>query len=627
MPEQIPSWSSKSPASSRVPSWASAAAPNEVPPPQNETDAQWLHRMGTPEPGYTYLKALPFKRNNATGERSFTSVGPVVRGLGDLLDMAANRSIEMTPDGVSGMLGLAGATGVAGAAAEKIATNTAPRMGFWGNNSSDPMLPPRPTFNPAAAHGEISSGYGAALNGASPFYSYMDKTAQGKYIDGGGMLPSVKSMIADIEADPFHEGRAALSRLRALADQIEKNPNIPLSDAVGMKQEINTNFNPKRFTQGSKTPYFEFGELLDSKLKDAATQYPDFGKAKQLADQYWVNNVTKPFTENSVLQKFWKPDDYYAKKSVDRGISDGLPDATRQRAANMAGAIEDPVELDAVTKPMSPETSDLFRKAVYKNVTNGSGGNRLESAGKTVYNLANFAPADAAKSAFKTLAGPEFTQAQKELLAATKLPSPSLNKDYAKQLGELMAKPPETPLMLTYQPETPMGYQSIPEPSAPIEMLGGYNVLPKPATQQEMLAAEMGRQNRADMGMYPKGGSGENIAPAQAAAAQGQSPMLAQYGEAKMMGNENLPPPMEPPANPGALGNAEIANAQRLAGAKKMADIMQGNKALDAAKQITPEQVQDIFNNRLAVGGITGNQPTNTAIQDALLSAFRRSGK
>lgn len=618
----IPAWAQETPPpQGAIPAWAQESAPPK------ETDAQWLHRMGTPEPGYTYGDYWPVKKNNATGEHSLTSVGPTVRGLGDLLDMAANQSTDMTPDAVSGMMGLAGATGMAQGVAEKMAAKTAPRMGFWGSNSSDPMLAPKPKFNPASAHGEISSGYGAALNGASPFYSYMDKTAQGKYIDGKDMLPSVKSMITDIEADPFHEGRTALPRLRSFAAQIEENPNIPLSDAVGMKQEINSNFNPKRFTQGSKTPYFEFGGLLDSKLKDAATAYPDFGQAKQLADQYWVNNVAKPFTENGVLQKFWKPEDYYAQKSIDRGISDGLPDATRQRAANMAGAIKDPVELDAVTRPMSPDTSDLFRKAVYDNVTNGTGGGRLQSAGKTIYNLANFAPADAAKTALKTLSGPDFSQAQKTLLAATKQPSPSLNMDYGRQLGELMANPPTTPPLLTYQPETPMGYQPIPEPSPPSEMLGGYNTAPKPATQQEMLAAEMGRQNRADMGMYPKDGVGENLAPAQAAASQGQSPMLAQYGEAKMMGNENLPPPIESPTNPGALGNAEYANAQKLAEAQKMADIMQGNKVLDASQAITPEQVQDIFNNRLAVGNITGNQPTNTAIQDALLSAFRRNGQ
>lgn len=197
--------------------------------------------------------------------------------------------------------------------------NTNP-INFIKNEASgnpNAIIPKPLPFDSNAAHSEISSSYGNALKGATPFYDYMNKTAEGKFIDASSMVNPVKKMISDIEADPFHEGRTSLPRLRSFAEQAETNPNMPLSDAVSMKQEINTNFNPKRFSQGNKTPYFQFGNILDGKLRQAAMDYPDFGVAKKLADKNWINNVVDPFTDNTELQKFWKPEDYYNQKSVD----------------------------------------------------------------------------------------------------------------------------------------------------------------------------------------------------------------------------------------------------------------------------------------------------------------------
>lgn len=508
----------------------------------------------------------------------------------------------------------------------KIATtvkNTNP-IDFIKNQASghpNAILPKPLPLDLSVAHSEISTAYGNALKGATPFYDYMNKTAEGKFINAAKMISPVKKMIADIEADPFHEGRTSLPRLRTFVEQVEANPNMPLSDAVSMKQEINSNFNPKRFDQGSKTPYFEFGNILDGKLRQAAKQYPDFGVAKKLADKNWVNNVVDPFTGNTELQKFWKPEDYYNQKSVDNGLREKLPDPTRARAESMLGKITTPVELDAITRPMSQDTAAAFRKAKFEDITNGAGSNRLQSAGKTVASAFNLAPLDTAKNALKTITGPDFTRAEIALMKATKLPSPVLNQEYAKQLDILKNLSNSSPKLLTWQ--KPLGYQEIPPSSASSEMMGGNQTSPKIASPQQVKINEVGRQRATDLGMYPKNGVGENIAPAQAVASQGQSPLLRQYGNAPLLGNENIPPPIYPAGNPNAFSNAAHIQSEKAAQAQSLADMAKAGPLLDASRQITPEQVQDIFKNRMDVGNITGNAPQNSAIAEALLSAFK----
>jgi len=624
MADTVPDWAQDTPSpQANIPAWAQDNTPVDV---KNQSDSQFWHNLGNPEPGYTYGSLLPLKKNNATGEVSLTSVGPVARGIGDLYQSAENQSTETTPDSINAMLALSAVPAAGRFAATKVGERIADKTGLPNFLSTEAGTPigASPTFNPAAAHSEISGAYGAALKGANPFYDYMNKTAEGKFIDASGMVSPVKKMISDIEADPFHEGRTSLPRLRAFVEQAEANPNMPLSDAVSMKQEINTNFNPKRFNQGSKTPYFEFGNVLDGKLRQAAMDYPEFGVAKKLADKNWVNNVVDPFTGNTELQKFWKPEDYYNQKSVDSGLRDQLPDPTKARAESMLSKISTPVELDAVTRPMSDDTATAFRQAKFNDITNGAGATRLQSAGKTVANIFNVVPIDAAKTALQTISGPQYTRAEIALMKATKLPSPALNPEYAKQLQALKSLQNSSLKLLTWQ--KPLGYQEIPAASPPSEIMGGNQVSPQIATPSQISSNEAGRQRAANLGMYPINGVGENVAPAHAAASQGQSALLRQYGSAKMMGNENIPPPIYPSGNPNVFSNMAHMQANKEHEARMLADMAKAAPQLDASRQVTPEQVQDIFTNRQQVGNITGNAPQNPAIAEALLAAFKNGG-
>lgn len=78
-----------------------------------ERGARALHKAGEDEPGYTYGDILPFKKNQATGERSFAvpeAIRSLARGAGDLIDYSHNKAsgapAEMTPEGVGAMLGI-----------------------------------------------------------------------------------------------------------------------------------------------------------------------------------------------------------------------------------------------------------------------------------------------------------------------------------------------------------------------------------------------------------------------------------------------------------------------------------------------------------------------------------------
>lgn len=291
-----------------------------------------------------------------------------------------------------------------------------------------------PAFNGDAVQKAMNQSYGNALASKKQFYNYMNETAAGQTVDMTNAIQPVKNIISEIQSDPFHPGRPVLGRLNDFVSQYENSPQMPLADAVEMKQDINSYFNPKKFSQGAKSPYFQVGNILDSKIDQAAKVNPQFGFAKQLADQNYVNNVALPFTENSVLKKFWNPEDYYAQRSVDNGLATQLPDVTRQRASVMMNNIQDPVQLDAITRILPQDMALNFRQQLAQHITQGSGASRLQSAGKAVSSAADLAPLSTAKHVLEAIIGKEYTPAQKSLLAASKQPSPILNPSYMMQL-------------------------------------------------------------------------------------------------------------------------------------------------------------------------------------------------
>lgn len=380
-------------------------------------------------------------------------------------------------------------------------SDTSPKK-FLGSNSSDPQATPPPNFTPEQYQTAINQSYEQAKASRKPFYDFMNKAAQGQSIDVSSAIEPMKKVIVEIGSDPFNPARPILGRLQDFVDAYQDNPKMPLADAVEMKQDINSFFNPKKFDQGSKSPYFQVGNALDSQINKAAEANPTFGKAKALADQNHVNNVALPFTENKLLEPFWKPQDYYAQKSVENGTAGYLPDETVRRANQMLGNVKDPYQLDALTRVMPPEMASAFREALLKNKTSGGLMYRAEQLGNALGE-----PLSAPKHIFNALRGQPYDAATQALIDAAQKNSPSLNPDFQAQLEALKSSvPPTTPLQLTYQPTSP----------PPPDFIAGQSGI-RAATPQEMLANELLRQQRGNMGIYPAAGivNPENITSAQ----------------------------------------------------------------------------------------------------------------
>ena len=256
-------------------------------------------------------------------------------------------------------------------------------MGETGMGAS-PNKVPAPVYDPILTHSAISDAYGAAKAGTRPYYNLMKDIGAGETADASDLKPALDSMIADIQNTPFHEATSELPYLKQQAAKIGDDGTMPLNDMVKLKQNLNSNFNPKRFAQGSDTPYSAVGDIVDTSLDDAATRIPEFGEAKSLADKNWLNTVKSPFEDNTVLKKIWKPEDYYAKKSVDSGMLENLPDPTVQRASGMLKNVKTPVQLDAIRRVLPPDLADTFSQAKIQDVIQNEGAGRLASAGKAI---------------------------------------------------------------------------------------------------------------------------------------------------------------------------------------------------------------------------------------------------
>lgn len=306
----------------------------------------------------------------------------------------------------------------------------------------------KPSYDPEATHSAISDAYGAAKDTASRYYNFMRQVAHGKSAPADGIAEKLHSIIGDIQATPFHEAASELPYLRTQAKKIGESDTLPLNDLVKLKQNLNNNFNPKRFNNGSDSPYSELGSLVDKSLDKAAELHPQFGEAKSIADQNWINTVKSPFEDNTVLQNFWKPEDYFAKKSVDNGLLEELPDPTKFRAYTMLSKIKNPVQLNAVRRVLPEDLSDSLSQAKIQDITHGSGVSRLQSLGKTITGAPNLTLHGMSKT-FRNAANvisPQYAPEQLRLIEAAKSSAPRLSTKYSPQFDDLQARvntPPE----------------------------------------------------------------------------------------------------------------------------------------------------------------------------------------
>lgn len=333
-------------------------------------------------------------------------------------------------------------------------------------------------YDAIAAHSAISDSYGAAKAGVKPYYNLMQDIGVGETADASELNPALDSMIADIQNTPFHEATSELSYLKQQAAKIGEDGNMPLNDMVKLKQNLNSNFNPKRFAQGTDTPYAKVGSLVDDSLADAGKRIPEFADAKSLADKQWLNTVKSPFEDNKVLQQFWKPEDYYAKKSVENGMLEELPDATQQRAGKMLSKIATPVDLNAVRRVLPSDISDSLSQAKIDDVKTGN--SKIGQVGKAAWNAGNMQFSSAGKNLMNAVKT-QFSPQEKALINAAKAPAPTLSTKYAKPFQQLKASVQQ--MKDSAGEMQPMNYPKYPtsnySPVNPQKMLTG-PVNPKP---------------------------------------------------------------------------------------------------------------------------------------------------
>lgn len=322
---------------------------------------------------------------------------------------------------------------ILGAASKNAALTAAESPPSGGDGGGPPTWPKTPAYDPVATHSAISDSYGAAKETAGKYYDFMRNLAAGKQADATGIKSGLNSIIDDVQSSPFHEASSQVPYLKAQAAKIGDSDTMPLNDLVSLKQNLNANFNPKRFSQGADTPYQTLGNSVDASLKDAAKKYDDFGDAKALADKNWLNTVESPFQNNPVLKRFWQPEDYYAKKSVDNGMLEELPDATKQRAETMVSKIQSPTQLNAIRRVLPQDMADQLSQAKIQQITQGEGTGRLSAAGQVLTKGLDLTPSGIANTGrnISNVISPRYTPEQQALLQAAKTSSPTLSGKYS----------------------------------------------------------------------------------------------------------------------------------------------------------------------------------------------------
>lgn len=423
-----------------------------------------------------------------------------VGGLGKALEVP----VDLVANGTTKLPGALGRF-----AANEDAANTGKVIG-----GVKKILPSsEPEFDHMATHSAISDAYGAAKKGTQPYYNLLNEVAAGQNADASGLKPMLQSMIEDIQNTPFHEAQSELPYLKKQLAKIGDDGTMPLNDMVKLKQSLNTNFNPKRFAQGTDTPYAAVSNVVDNSLNDAAKRIPEFGEAKALADKNWLNTVRVPFEDNKVLQKFWKPEDYHAGQGVASGMMEELPDATKLRAAQMLKNIRTPEQLNAVRRALPQDLSDALSQAKIQHVIENEGAGRLASAGRAVAGVPKIAisPLKGTGAVLTDLGRvirPDLTPEGKALITAAKVPKPNLSNKYAQPFQNLKTKlQQEKDLAAEMQP---MSYAPRePEPPIPKQITYQPDVIvnssgvAKPALPKEQVKAESARQRANTLGLTP----------------------------------------------------------------------------------------------------------------------------
>lgn len=175
-------------------------------------DASTMKNIGKDEPGYEYGDILPFKKNIKTGESSLAlpeAVRAPIRGVGDLISQAQNKSTEGTPDAIAAMTamvpGAKPAAKVATKAAEVIGEKTVSGIKSGAERAKESVS-------------DISTGFKAREKEAR------DIAASNMKRDSGATFK--KARAAGISAPPEIAGKLVSHVENTVAETGKNDPNL-----------------------------------------------------------------------------------------------------------------------------------------------------------------------------------------------------------------------------------------------------------------------------------------------------------------------------------------------------------------------------------------------------------------
>lgn len=283
-----------------------------------------------------------------------------------------------------------------------------------GSGGSDVIPTPKtaaaPKFDPADVHSSITDAYGKALGTSRQLYNNVREIGGGIDVPVEGLRDHLDSVIKEVSEDPLHEGKSALSDLKRIRSRIgetepskildsEGNPmnrtlpdTVTANDLLDIKQFLNEDFNKKRFAERADNPYSNLSKAVKTGLSEVSDVHPPFGEALNTADKFWVNGVDLPYRSNDVLHRAWKPEDYHAQQSINRGLADTLPDATRERQYTLLNKIKNPIEFEAIRNALPKDAQQEFAQALGKYIKTDAGftpSERLKNFVKGAYHVSD----------------------------------------------------------------------------------------------------------------------------------------------------------------------------------------------------------------------------------------------
>lgn len=427
-------------------------------------------KMGQSAPG----KAL-------TAIQGLTPANPIATAVNRYVNPLIERATNLAPQDLQMMEMLYGTKGGADAI-RNVAGTTPPMLSDIGANAKKLgaylgegsgasvntaglgipgiMASKPPAYDPIAGNRAMADTYGANKTQSGELYDKATALATGKPIDTAGLANNINGLIAEVESDPVHEARGVLPRLRKLADKINSatpttiakttNGETPvqavtspekfdLADALELKKIMNEGFKSNRWTQNAKgTIYGDVGAQVGKIISDASVAHPDFGAANDLAHNYWLNNVHNPFQDNSVMTKYFTPDDLREHQSLAEGRTQALHDETMQRANKTVPNIKNDVQLNAVRRALPEKLGAALSKDVIK--AQGNSG-RLQAAGRAALGALDLRPHGIARTVNNladVIGGVQKTPEQIALIKAAKSPSPRMAT--AEELAKALAK-------------------------------------------------------------------------------------------------------------------------------------------------------------------------------------------